>query len=813
MVNSIYYLIKTHVVSQMTPVITLTEIETISGTPVKYKLYTCNTQWITLRDKITIDGVVYKVVDFVQNEYLVVTGSVAPVQLYFQISAPRFEHGTHRRVDSERKKTADKRSITPMIYMLPAKGTHKKGVDSLYGFQGKLRFFFLTTFDSKGDQTIETQQKNVVDPMSALSQYFFDKMEEREDIFAELEDIFQDDFMDFGDPATWGAKERIFTEYLSGVGAIADVKIYEQAMEGACCTDVPESTCLPAKLKLENILIETILSGGTLNIILKDTDGNTPTYSYDANTNTLTVAAGDVCLPVTMNFNGDPISETPAGGNKNIVVETVDEAPIGTVIEDTPTSFKVQVPNGSVQVNGDFFEAVAPGGTLNVPIVDTADNPTGTNVGPKVEVADSFVTIATQLIPDLLAPIRSQQLKNINIIDAIDADPVEVVVATDTESLAEIVLPNSNYSNSDATYTGAIKAGGTHNIPDITVTQPNGDTSAYPAVKNFACTLISALLNADLISDLTQAQILAIYEGRVSVNIVEYSAAGSYTYNKPANLLFADIICIGGGGGGASGQRRAVGIASQGGGGGGAGSLARRRLSQSEIASAVTIIVGGGGPGGAARVADDTIQNAGTAGGSSSFGALVVAVGGNPGAASNVAGSITNVQSNTPPTSQLNIQGGQGANGGNISTGSSSVAMTGNNALLSFGGGGGGAVSTTEGAFSGGAGSRILDSSNNQSASIPGGLGSGVTDGGDGGNGISNHAKQIPLLTQDAAMGYGSSGSGGGASTAGTGGDGGNGGSHGGGGGGGGGSRNGFASGKGGDGGPGLVYIYEFVIS
>ena len=108
----IYSLIQTHVVSQMTPVITLTSIETIAGTPVKYKLFSCNTQWITINDKITIDGVVYKVVSFVQDEYLIVTGASAPVQLYFQLTAPTFEHGTHRRVSGERvKKAASKRTL------------------------------------------------------------------------------------------------------------------------------------------------------------------------------------------------------------------------------------------------------------------------------------------------------------------------------------------------------------------------------------------------------------------------------------------------------------------------------------------------------------------------------------------------------------------------------------------------------------------------------------------------------------------------------------------------------------------------------
>lgn len=319
----VYSLIQIHIVDQMTPVITLTSIETIAGTPVKYKLFSCNTQWVTINDKITIDGVVYRVVSFVQDEYLIVTGASAPVQLYFQLPAPTFEHGTHRRVSTERvKKSASKRTITPMIYALPIKGKTRPSIDSMFGFSGKVRFFCLTTFDKNGDSTIATQQKNIVNPMSALVRYFIQKFEERLDLFEEIKEVFQDDFMDFGDPTIWGAKERIFEEFLSGVGVNFDLNIYSQ---DECCTDTPAVSCLPVKLKIEGVLAETLPSGDTFNLNLIDTDGNVPTHTYNPATDTLEVPAPGGGGSADIQINAVPVLSGQTG-TVNIPVVASDGA-------------------------------------------------------------------------------------------------------------------------------------------------------------------------------------------------------------------------------------------------------------------------------------------------------------------------------------------------------------------------------------------------------------------------------------------------------------------------------------------------------
>jgi hypothetical protein len=473
----IYSLIETHVVNQMTPVITLTSIETIAGTPVKYKLFSCNTQWVTINDKITIDGVVYRVVSFVQDEYLIVTGASAPVQLYFQLTAPTFEHGTHRRVSSERvKKSASKRTITPMIYALPIKGKTRPSIDSMYGFSGKVRFFCLTTFDKNGDASIATQQKNVVNPMSALVRYFIQKFEERLDLFEEIQEVFQDDFMDFGDPAIWGAKERIFEEFLSGVGVNFDLNIYSQ---DECCTDNPAVSCLPVKFKIEGVLAETLPSGDTFNLNLIDTDGNIPTHTYNAATDTLEVPAPGGSASIDIAVNGTPFY-TGVSTNQDIPVINSADTPIGQ-----PDGANYRIGDSELNINDNFEELIPAETIFDLYVEDTSGDPAGDYIGANtVQIDDSLITLITQAVPYALTPLRAEQPKSLSIIDEIDFDPIQVTVASDTEGAAEFVIPNGEVLVKDSAgntlHTKVVKAGGSANqtVSDgsIILQNGNGDT-------------------------------------------------------------------------------------------------------------------------------------------------------------------------------------------------------------------------------------------------------------------------------------------------------------------------------------------------
>lgn len=110
-----------------------------------------------------------------------------------------------------------------------------------------------------------------------------------------------------------------------------------------------------------------------------------------------------------------------------------------------------------------------------------------------------------------------------------------------------------------------------------------------------------------------------------SINVVEYTSNDTYT--PPSNLLYARVICVGAGGGGGAGRGSAGQMLGSSGGGG--GSLASLVLTKNEIGSSQIITIGQGGLGGATVITNGGAD--GMSGGTTSFGSLVVAVGGEGG--------------------------------------------------------------------------------------------------------------------------------------------------------------------------------------
>ncbi len=361
--------------------------------------------------------------------------------------------------------------------------------------------------------------------------------------------------------------------------------------------------------------------------------------------------------------------------------------------------------------------------------------------------------------------------------------PVDVPAGT----APNITCPDGTVANkaSSPTYTLAVKSNSTELLPKVRVQLRDGSTVDY-----------------DYLPTPT-----VIHTEQAVTNVVRTYTAGD-TWNKPAGLKELLVLAIGAGGGGGSGRRGAASSQRSAGGGGGGGAMVWRRIPAASLASTETVTIGAGGTGGAAQTADSTNGNAGTLGGDTSFGSLVIADGGGSGAAGSTGGSGTGganggLASACTPAFGPNAWSGQQRVTPSASNGDAGAnGMNGTGAAPS--GGAGGGISSANAVGSGGAGGGCYND-----GSLTAGPTGGASSGGDGTAGTNNVGLQLLLNTVALAVGIGTAGSGGGASIVGAAGSGGAGGNYGAGGGGGGASLNGSNSGAGGNGAGGLVVLVE----
>jgi hypothetical protein len=259
-----------------------------------------------------------------------------------------------------------------------------------------------------------------------------------------------------------------------------------------------------------------------------------------------------------------------------------------------------------------------------------------------------------------------------------------------------------------------------------------------------------------------------------------FTASG--TWIKPPLAKHVNVTVIGGGAGGGSGRRGATSTGRSGGQGGQAGVVNRWSFAAAALSASETVTVGAGGAIGASQTVDSSDGNSGTAGGSSSFGARLIALGGTAGGG----GTSTSVAATTT------IQALSGANANGATATSISAAST----------------APADGAGAGKGGSIRSDNANLATAAGANGSIASSTRTNGGAAGVSGSAGGAGDSITDTTFQFGGAGGGGGApSQVAAAGAGGAGGTPGGGGGGGGASLNGNASGAGGAGARGEVRV------
>jgi hypothetical protein len=378
---------------------------------------------------ITIGGAEFKIVSFVLNTSITVSGAAQPVGTTFTLDAPEFWHGYRRKVNEERNRATSLKM--PFVYLPVPTVREDNSYDSDIAYFGSIRPIFLMGYDQKLD-TIDLQQLNVIDPLNEMADYFLEIIDDNEGLYNTPEDISRKEWMNFGNETVWGNDSAIFDQPLSGIET--DFTL-EALLDGLCdCDDEPNPiACADVTTDFNGTSMGVDTAAGQ-NIdfqVVNASDGVTPIGTLTTNTANVkkvevSVGGGD---PVDTSFNDTPTAtDTPSGDHLDIyATDTIDNF-IGTLVTDTANNKSILVADTEVQFQGvDTGLGSFPEATIDFQVVNASDGTT----------------------PVGALTVNTPYIKKVEVAFPVCAD--------------------ATVENSDSSYTNTVASGGTLVLPDTTV--------------------------------------------------------------------------------------------------------------------------------------------------------------------------------------------------------------------------------------------------------------------------------------------------------------------------------------------------------
>ena len=192
-----------------------------------FKLFTCNTQYLRPCSLITVNNVEYEVIDFVQDEWLLLQGTPVITDC-FTIPNPYYLTGTPMMTSTELKQLGSNISRSPFAWLLEVFDTdYSPNSDNPQGSISRLRLFL---FDhAKSEEWLNSDHRtNVIRPMKSLGDNILEAIQKDKRVI-ELENYKVIDRPNFGNYAqNRGNVKSILPEKLSGIEIIVEIPIFVQ---------------------------------------------------------------------------------------------------------------------------------------------------------------------------------------------------------------------------------------------------------------------------------------------------------------------------------------------------------------------------------------------------------------------------------------------------------------------------------------------------------------------------------------------------------------------------------------------------------
>ena len=203
----------------------------------------------------------------------------------------------------------------------------------------------------------------------------------------------------------------------------------------------------------------------------------------------------DLCAIPLVDYNLDSELESLCAG-----VTIIED---GNYLQTVPSggTFSYSTGGGGsvvININGTEYIVEPAPSTIDIPVLNTSSIPVGTvTAGVNVVIADSLVQINGVNFESILA----ESTIDIPVLNS-DGNQIGTV-----NPAVQVDIEDSVVKNSDLSYEHPFASATTFVLPDINLTQPNGDIQSNPSVIDLSCTLIENLATQDLNDDLTPTQI------------------------------------------------------------------------------------------------------------------------------------------------------------------------------------------------------------------------------------------------------------------------------------------------------------------
>lgn len=211
------------IVSKMSFKVCVTATEVIDDTT--FKVYACNTQHLRKCSAFDVESISYDVVDFVQDEYLIIKGST-PITECFTLPAPYYLTGSPVLTSTELKQLQSDLSRMPFVWLLETFETDfVANTNDPTGAVSRLRLFVFDVADAKTWLNSDHRME-VIRPMKALGDNLLQSIDQDKRV-VEVTNYKVIDRVDYGNYAVnRGNVKSILPEQLSGIEIIIEIPIF-----------------------------------------------------------------------------------------------------------------------------------------------------------------------------------------------------------------------------------------------------------------------------------------------------------------------------------------------------------------------------------------------------------------------------------------------------------------------------------------------------------------------------------------------------------------------------------------------------------